>query len=292
MGEQITILSSCTPTFLVRRKLPSGFWKVQAVKDLRVVDGKREWLIGWAGADDEGDAWPDSWEPSKLLTPDLIDHFLRDRKERLLRVIPVDGRPLDSMVQRKIAHAVANELSCVETFGRVHEIAIDALQLRDLAVAYFNSVVARFNLTPKSVYEPKSRVTCHELRIKNPDDVGEFCAFEAFMNPNSGVGALRFALGRKSNMDAVVVSPISMWYEDNAHTPGCVNFTVEICTCKINGATGSLTPPHLGASSKNLLKTDAYKNRVITYVRENLPRSHPLRAAGWHNLPSHVHAIA
>ena len=53
-----------------------AFWKVQAVKDLRVVDGKREWLIGWAGADDEGDAWPDSWEPSKLLTPDLIDHFL------------------------------------------------------------------------------------------------------------------------------------------------------------------------------------------------------------------------
>ena len=31
-----------------------AFWKVQAVKDLRVVDGKREWLIGWAGADDEG----------------------------------------------------------------------------------------------------------------------------------------------------------------------------------------------------------------------------------------------
>jgi hypothetical protein len=23
-------------------------------------------------------------------------------------------------------------------------------------------------------------VTCHELRIKNPDDVGQFCAFEAF----------------------------------------------------------------------------------------------------------------
>ena len=274
-----------------RRKLPSGFWEVQAVKDMLSVDGKREWLIGWAGADDEGGAWPDSWQPSKLLSPDLIDHFLRDRKERLLRVIAVDARPLDSLVQRKISHAVASELSCVETFGRVHEIPIDALQLRDLAVAYFTWVAARFNLTPRVVYDPKSRKTCNELRIKNPDDVGEFCNFEAFMK-HGGVGALRFALGRKSNVDAVVVSPISMWYEDNAHTPGCVNFTVEVSTCKINGATGSLTPPHLGAQSKNLLKTDAYKNRVITYVREKLPRSHPLIVAGWHDLPPHVHAIA
>lgn len=287
----MSMFSADVPPFWFRRKLPSGVWKVHAVKNLRVVDGKREWLIGWAGADDDGGAWPDTWEPTKHLGADLIDDFLLDRKERLLRLVSVDARPLDSLVQRKIAHAVANELSRVETFGRVHEIAIDALQLRDLAVAYFNSVAARFNLTPKVVYDPKSRVTTNELRIKNPDDVGNFCAFEAFMK-HGGVGALRFALGRKSNVDAVVVSPISMWYEDNAHTPGCVNFTVEVCTCKINGATGSLTPPHLGAQSKNLLKTDAYKNRVITYVREKLPRSHPLIVAGWHDLPPHVHAIA
>ena len=206
-------------------------------------------------------------------------------------MVSVDARPLDSLVQRKISHAVSNELSCVESFGRVHEISIDALQLRDLAENYFKSVVARFGLTPKSTYDPRSRVTCHELRIKNPEDVGEFCTFETFMK-RGGVGALRHALGRNSNQDAVVVCPISMWYEDNAHTPGCVNFTVEVSTCKINGATGSLTPPHLGPKSKNLLKTDAYKNRVITYAREKLPRSHPLIVAGWHNLAPNVHAIA
>ena len=47
-------------------------------------------------------------------------------------------------------------------------------------------------------------MTCHELRIKNPEDVGEFCTFEAFMKRGS-VGALRHAFGRKSNQDAVVV---------------------------------------------------------------------------------------
>lgn len=104
-----------------------------------------------------------------------------------------------------------------------------------------------------------------------------------------GVGALRHKLGRSSNQDLVVVSPLNMWFEDNAHTPGCVNFKVEISTCKINGATGSLTPPHLGERSRNLLKSAYYKDRIITYAREKCPRSHPLIAAGWHNLPPDVH---
>ena len=258
---------------------------------MRVVNKKREWLIGWDGADEQGNAWPDSWEPTKLLTADLIKNYLADRKERLLRVVPVDMRPLDTLVQRTIAHAVANELSCVETFGRVHEMPIHALQLRDLAEAYFESIVARFGLTPMVTYDPKSKVTSRELRIKDPNDVGEFCSFESFMK-KGGVGALRHKLGRSSNQDLVVVSPLNMWFEDNAHTPGCVNFKVEISTCKINGATGSLTPPHLGERSRNLLKSAYYKDRIITYAREKCPRSHPLIAAGWHNLPPHVHAIA
>ena len=86
------MFSADIPPFWFRRKLPSGVWKVHAVKDLRVVNGRREWLIGWAGADGK-DAWPDSWEPSNLLSRDLIDDFLLDRKERLLRVVSVDARP-------------------------------------------------------------------------------------------------------------------------------------------------------------------------------------------------------
>ena len=150
-------LSSAVPP-LLGRIFPSRVWKVHAVKDLRVLNGRREWLIGWAGADAQKKAWPDTWEPSNHLSRDLIDDFLLDRKERLLRVVSVDARPLDSLVQRKISHAVSNELSCVESFGRVHEISIDALQLRDLAENYFKSVVACFGLTPK-----KSRRTTRGL---------------------------------------------------------------------------------------------------------------------------------
>ena len=76
------------------------------------------------------------------------------------------------------------------------------------------------------------------------------------MPANTGTGALRYKLGRKSNTDAVVVSPLKFFFSDTKHTPGTVHFQVEVSTCKINGATGALTPPHLGRSSKNQLKSD------------------------------------
>ena len=46
------------------------------------------------------------------------------------------------------------------------------------------------------------------------------------------------------------------------------------------------------STSKNKLKTDEYKNLVITYAREKLPRTHTLiEKDGWHNLPPSVHAV-
>ena len=124
-------------------------------------------LERWAGADAQKAAWPDTWEPTKHLGANLVDHFLQDCKERLLRVIEVDARPLDSLVQRSIAHAVATELSATESFGRVHEISIGALQLGDLAKSYFDAVVERFGLTAMETYDPQSKVTTRELRVRH-----------------------------------------------------------------------------------------------------------------------------
>ena len=85
------------------------------------------------------------------------------------------------------------------------------------------------------------------------------------MTKNTGIGALRYALESASNTDAMVISPINMFYSDNRHTPGCVSFSVEFSTCKINGDTGNLTPPHLANNSPNPLKVQASKNNVIMY---------------------------
>ena len=252
------------------------------------MDGKRMWLLAYAGVDEANKPWPDTWEPTRNLTADLKHNFFYDRAQRALRVVEVDARPLDTLVQRAIAQSVMGELG--SSFGRVHYILVAALSLGDLAQAYFASLSERFGVVQKEA--TVGQVTTVELQLTEPNQVGQYCEFERFMPANTGRGALRYALGRKSNTDAVVVMPLSFVYSNNKHTPGCVSFNVEVSTCKINGATGALTPPHLGSSSKNKLKTDEYKNRVITYARETLPRTHTLiEKDGWHKLPPSVHAV-
>lgn len=270
------------------RSWTSGLWEVRRIKDMRVVNGAREWLVSWAGTDEKDEAWADSWEPTRCLTPDLTKAFLQDRAERALRLVEVDARPLETLVQRAIAQSVMKELSA--TFGRVHYIPVSALALGDLAKAYLCSLAERYHVERTEV--TRKSVTTVELLLSEPDEVGDFCKFDRFMPTKTGVGALRYALGRSSNTDAVVVMPLAFIMSDNKHTPGCVSFHVEVSTSKINGATGALTPPHLGSRSKNKLKTDEYKNRVITYARATLPRKHALiEQDGWHNLPPHVHAV-
>ena len=255
---------------------------------MRVVNGKRMWLLAYAGVDEADKPWPDTWEPSRNLTPDLVQAWFQDVAQRGLRIIEVDGRPLDTLVQRSIAQAVMRELGA--SFGRVHCIPVDALSLSDLASAYLKSLSARFGVALHENFDKP--VTTVGLQLTDPSQVGEFLAFERFMPANTGTGALRYKLGRKSNTDAVVVMPLAFFYSDNKHTPGTVNFHVEISTCKINGETGELTPPHLGENSKNKLKTEEYKNRVIVYAREKFPRVHDLVAKDeWHLLPAHIHAV-
>ena len=63
---------------------------------MRVVDGKREWLVAWSGVDGTGKQWADTWQPTRSLTPDLKHNFFYDRAQRALRVVEVDARPLDT----------------------------------------------------------------------------------------------------------------------------------------------------------------------------------------------------
>lgn len=261
---------------------------MRRIKDMQVENGARKWLVSWDGTDEEGEAWADSWEPTRNLTPDLVKAFLHDRAQRALSLIEIDARPLQTLVQRSIAHSVMKEMSA--TFGRVHLIPVPALELGDLAKAYLHSLAEHYDVERTEV--TRRSVTTVEVLLSEPDQVGAFCQFERFMPSKTGMGALRYALGRSSNTDAVVVMPLVFIMSDNKHTPGCVTFHVEVSTSKINGETGALTPPHLGSKSKNKLKTDEYLNRVITYARATLPRKHALiERDGWHNLPPHIHAV-
>ena len=96
---------------------------MRIIKDTKVEDGKRYWLCAWAGAQPGPSvkAWPDSWEPTALVTPDLIADFKSEQAERDARSISIDVRALDSLVQRTVSMAM---MGCLmdenAAFGLVH----------------------------------------------------------------------------------------------------------------------------------------------------------------------------
>ena len=140
----------------------------------------------------------------------------------------------------------------------------------------YATLVERYALQPQYMHEPHGDEVTYELQIKDPSAVGDFCAFEKFLPEKTAMGALRYNLGRASNLDFVVVSPINMFFTDNKLQEGMVTFKVEFSTTKGNGITGVMTPPHLGENSKNPLKTASYRNNLLAYAKNNMPRTHAL----------------
>ena len=65
----------------------SSYYEARYIKEVRVVRGKREYLIAWAGADEKGRAWADSWDPSKFvrLSFTLIQKIRNISTERSIR---------------------------------------------------------------------------------------------------------------------------------------------------------------------------------------------------------------
>ena len=142
-----------------------------------------------------------------------VEIFCTKRAARALRVVEVDAWPLYT-VQWSIAQAGMKELCAVESFGRVHVFEVGAISLCDLASClastYLNSVAERFGCVIKETIQGK--VTTRTLMIKEPELIGEYLAFERVMPSHTGVGALRHALGRSSNTDAMVVAPLFLYY--------------------------------------------------------------------------------
>ena len=127
---------------------------------MRVVGGAREWLVCWAETDERGKPYPPLWVKTKHVRKPLIDDYLLGRVPRL---VEVDARPLDTLVQRSVAQAAMMVMGKNESFGRVHEIEIGALSLRSLALHYFEGVVARYGMTPKYMHEPHGDEVTYEL---------------------------------------------------------------------------------------------------------------------------------
>ena len=306
----------CPPTRRYR-------WGDEAYKVYKIVDydptrsDGKYYLVAWADADEHGKAYPDSWEPTKFVGKALRDAFFSEKQEKVRRLITVDARPLDSLVQRSIATAVMADRS--ENFGIEHQYRIDALSLLDVAKHFFQVLETTYGFTVKDQYFPKSKVMITEARAATPElvrcaqssnspvpayllltlprrtvrscpQVGEFLRFETVRSALTGVKSLRYALGRAQNKDLQMVGvPLIFRISYSSQTPGTCVFEADFPTIKINGATGALRPPH---AVTGLLKSQAVRDACMMYARAHMPAKHPLRLARWCALPAHVRELA
>ena len=266
---------------------------MRKIKDMKVEEGKRVWLCAWDGAAEDGKAWADSWEPTANVSEDLRQDFFQERIESASRVkVAVDVAPLDEVVQRRMSMQAMKEQGDLQTaFGAVYVVPIEELALKDLAAYYISTMAARYKVPVDEAFDPKTKVTTVGLRLK-VKEAGEFCSFERLPSAKlTGIKNLRFNYGRKHDSTVIIIPVIYLRYKDNTHLRGTVNFELEYHTCKINGITGNLTPPHLVTG---LLKGTTYKNETIEYARAQLQHvsKHPLIKLGWHNLPKEVWALA
>lgn len=164
------------------------------MKDMRDENGQRKWLIGWAGEDEDGRGWDDSWEPTSFVSPDLRQAYLSSRKARVKRAITIDPAPLDAMAPRAVALSVQH--GAKESFGLAFETPIPALTHVDLAEYVLCAAEECFGITRRVQYVPKSRETITEVRIESPEQIGDFCEFHRHIKSGAGTKSLVFRSGR------------------------------------------------------------------------------------------------
>ena len=85
--------------------VPDGMWAVDRAVDARTKpNGKMEILLRWKGAADDGQPWPDSWEPEGSVTPDVRREariILQDKAAAEEEVEPEIERKRRANVQRQ-----------------------------------------------------------------------------------------------------------------------------------------------------------------------------------------------
>ena len=291
-----------TGTLPLALRWTTATWHVvRKVKGMRVVNGKREWLVSWYGKnptrnkDGQQEYWPDSWEPTANVSESAINEYtteVKARKEKKINFL-IDPTPLEFLGQRKVAGVVMGDANALAdetntSFGAVHELTLPELSLPELSEWYFEKQRDRFpGAAYSELFDKATRVLTKELRISEPEHVGDWCDFERFLKEGTGRRNIRYKLGRKNNLDAAAVAVIKIMLLNNK-ADGLLTVVLKIDTVHVNGIYGYVTPPH---QVRGLLKDVNFKRKVIKYLRENMPRKHNLIVKGWHRLPYTTEAL-
>jgi hypothetical protein len=138
-------------------------------------------------------------------------------------------------------------------------------------------------------YNPTRRVEITELRLVLKD-AGTYCAYENHLPAGTAFESLRYKTGRKQDTSCILTAVVILRITEHKSEDKIVDFECEQHTCKINGQSGAMVPPHLGTYA-GPLKSTAFRNKARKYARDTLlaaKPTHHLIQRGWHLLPDSV----
>lgn len=279
------------------RRKSSGVYRVRKI--LKHKWGRVGWelMIDWEPIGKV--VYEPTWEPARDVSEDLLEDYFGQLE--MVDSIPVstDLRPLVKMIRRRVSQQVA--VAKTQCRPRQHQLPVEGLQLQELALAFLEVIrsptkfyiwmggdqsdIDRNHRKLPLLYtkDPSDGVETWQVNYEKMQHVAAFCSFHTFLGAMKAVGALRFNIGRESNIDyATLGLPFVFKASTNPRNKGIMDFQVEFIVCHGNGKFGTLTPPHL---LKGMMKDPKHFNAVLNYVKTSLPGDHVLVRKGFKQLP-------
>jgi len=255
-----------------------------------------EALVEWTGTDPEtGQAWEPSWEPETYVTDDaLAEHEVKHTAARKTLVHGINMGPLVDAARASIARSVT--IAKTKNRPHTHKIDLPQFMAAPLALAFIEQMrrpaVFATDVSKQQKTLPVGKVKgdgceVYQVVYKEMNDIADFASFAFFLDPNRAAGCMLARIGRASNKDIMTMAPpMLVTATIKGETATC---TIEFNTAGINGYDGSLRMP--AATPGSYIKKEKVRQRIVKYVRENLPPRHGLRAKGWHLLPDNQYQI-
>ena len=278
-----------------RRRKWKGFYRVRAIQAHKWSSNGWELKIDWEP--NGKTTYEPSWEPVADVSADLVDDYFDKLEFAESMPVATDLRPLIKLTRRRVAQQVA--VVKTQCRPRQHELPIDGLQLQDLALKFLDVIrsptkfyvwmggdlsdIDRNHRKLPLIYtkDPEDGVETWQVNYSKMQHVAAFSSFHTFLGATEAVGALRYSIGRESNIDYATLGLPLVFKASTTRDEGIVKFTIQFIVCHGNGKYGTLTPPHL---LKGMMKDQKGFNSVLEYVKTSLPGNHVLARKGFKRL--------
>jgi hypothetical protein len=284
-----------------RRKLPTQ-WAVEDILAHEWTADGFKFLIRWAGAKRNGEAYEDTWEPVSGVGDGLVDDYFTRIEQAEKMEVTADVSPLVNQARKMVKERLTTGKD--KCRPRVYEVPLEGLTLKAVALAFLE-IVRR----PRDIWlrcsadtrdktakplpieytkDPTDGVECWQVNLLTMQQVAAFCALHSFLGCTEGVGCMRFDIGRPSNVEIMLVGVPLVFKVIGNRGDGLVTTTMTFPTCWVNGTWGTMTPP---PQISGMLREEEHFNKVLAYAKKYLPATHPLAQKGWKRMPGGMHTL-